>query len=56
MVLEAEMKDGLESRVFHLEQSTAAEPDLTTTNEMFRSRLVTPMIAVPAAAFTSDKI
>ena len=56
MVLEAEMKDGLGSRIFHLGQSTAAEPDLTTTNEVFRSALVTPMIAFPAAALTSDKI
>lgn len=55
MVLEAEMKDGLGSRVFHLGQSTTAEPDLTATNGVFLSGLVGLMIAFPAAAFRSVK-
>lgn len=56
MVLEAEMKDGLGRRGFHLEQFTAAEPDLTTANEACRSALASLMIAFPAAASRSAKI
>ena len=55
MVLEAEMKDGLGSTIFHLGQSTTAEPDLTATNGVFLSGLVGLMIAFPAAAFRSVK-